>query len=212
MTLYLLLVLCHCVHCCLQKSVQCLWAPHNTPYFCSVLLCPLFSSKICQLSVSTSHWNVCWSRYYFHCWLLESVHCLTVPYTVILLLLCHCVHCCPICSVHSSVFISHYTVCCSMPLCSLLSSTLRPLSVSTSQNVVFCSLHFFHCCLLQSVQRLPVHHTALSLCSVSLCPMLSSKICSLFLSASHCTVCWFCDVVYSTLLYILSTVCQFPTL
>jgi hypothetical protein len=73
-TLNRLLVLCYCVHCCLQQSVHCLSVPHNEPSVGSVSLCPLpvstshtvpsvvcvslcplLSSTICPPSISTSH-------------------------------------------------------------------------------------------------------------------------------------------------------------
>jgi len=38
---------------------------------------------------------------------------------------------------------------------------------------------------------LPVPHILQSVVSVSLCPMLSATVFSLFVSTSHCTVCWF---------------------
>jgi len=60
LTMYCLLVLCHCVHCCLLQSVHCLSGPHTLESVGSVSLCPLLSSTVCPLSVSTSHFTVCW--------------------------------------------------------------------------------------------------------------------------------------------------------
>jgi len=60
LTLYRLLVLCHCVHCCLLQSVHCLSVPNTVPSVGSVSLCPQLFSTVCPLSVSTSHCTVCW--------------------------------------------------------------------------------------------------------------------------------------------------------
>jgi len=132
-TLYRLLILCHCVHCCLLHSANCLSVPHTVPSVDSVSVCPLLPSTVCPRSPSSSHCTVCWfcvtvftavfyilptvCQYvtlyrllilyqYDHCCLLQSVHCLPVPHTV------------------PSVD--------SVSLCSLLSSTFCQLSVSTS--------------------------------------------------------------------------------
>jgi len=59
LTLYRLLVLCHCVHCCLLQSVHCLSVPHTVLSVGSLTLCPLLPSTVCPLSVSTSHCTVC---------------------------------------------------------------------------------------------------------------------------------------------------------
>jgi hypothetical protein len=60
LTLYRILVLCHYIHCCLLQSVYCLSVPQNVPYVGSVSLCPLLSSTICPMSVSTPHSTDCW--------------------------------------------------------------------------------------------------------------------------------------------------------
>ena len=60
LTLYRLLVLCHCVHCCLLQSVHCLSVPHTVPSVGSVSLCPLLPSTVCPLPISTPHCTVCW--------------------------------------------------------------------------------------------------------------------------------------------------------
>jgi hypothetical protein len=107
LTLYRLLVLCHYVHCSLLHSVQCLSIPHTVPSIGSVSLCPLQSSTLCPLSVSTSPCIVYWFCvtmstvvfyslptacqyltlyrllvlcHYVHCSFLQSVHCLSVPH------------------------------------------------------------------------------------------------------------------------------------
>jgi hypothetical protein len=108
LTVYRLLVLCHYVHFCLLQSVHCLSVPHTVPSVRSVSLCPLLSSTVCPLSVSTLQCTVCsfcvtmstsvfYSLstvfqyltlyrlfslcHYVHCCLLQSLHRLTVPHT-----------------------------------------------------------------------------------------------------------------------------------
>jgi hypothetical protein len=124
-------------------------------------------------------------------------------------------------------------------LCPLLSSGVCPLTVSichstvclfcvTMSTVVFYSLsslcqyishyrllflcHYVHCCILQSVYFLPVTHTELSVVLLPLLALLSSKLCPLSVSTSHCTVFRFRVIMSTTVFYILSTVCQYLTL
>ena len=128
--------------------------------------------------------------HYVHYCLLQSVHCLLVPHTV------------------PSIG--------SLPLCTLLPSTVCPLCVSTSQstdccasvtmsNTAFYSLstvcqylnvyrqlglcHYVLCCLLESVHCLSVPRTVTSVCSVSLRPLLPSRVSPMSVSTSHCTEC-----------------------
>jgi len=91
------------VHCYLLQPLHCLqnlaqflcWfcVTVSSAVFCSLstvrkyltlyrplVLCPLLSSTVCPLAVSTSHCTVCW--FCVHCCLPESVHCLSVPNTV----------------------------------------------------------------------------------------------------------------------------------
>jgi hypothetical protein len=51
---------CHYVHCCLLQIVHCLSLPHSRPSVCFLSLCPLLSSTVCPMSVSTSHFTICW--------------------------------------------------------------------------------------------------------------------------------------------------------
>jgi len=150
LTLYRLLVLCHYVHCCLLQSVHCLSVPHTLQSVGSVSLCPLLSSTVCPLSVSTSHCTVCWFRvtmstavfyslstvcqyltlyrlwvlcHYVHCGLLQPVHCLSVPHTVL--------------SVRS------------VSVCPLRSPTVCPLHVSNSHSICWLSPNcWLPCCTL----------------------------------------------------------------
>ena len=148
----------------------------------SVSLCPLLSSAVCPLSVSTSHCTVHW--FCVHSCLLQSVHWLSVPHIVP-----------SVGSVSTAVFQSLSTVCQYLTLyrqlvlclCPLLSSKVCSLSISTS----YCKY------------RLLV---------VSLCPLLSSTVCPLSVSTSHCTICWFCVTVTTAVFHRLSTVCKNLTL
>jgi len=160
-TKYCLLVPCHYVHCCLLQSVHCLSVPHTVPSVGSMSICPLLSSTVCPLSVSTSHCAFCW----------------------------FCVN------KFTAAYYSLSTVCQYLTLYSLL---------------VLC--HYVHCCLLQSVHCLSVPHTVHSVGSVSISLLLSSTVCPLSVSTSHCTVCWFCVNMSTAVFYSLSTVCQYLTL
>jgi len=135
-----------------------------------------------------------------------------------LLVLCHYVHC----SLLQSV-LCHYI-------------TLNPLLVLT--HYVRCHLtHYVHCYLLQSVHCLSVPHNVPSLCSMTLCLLLSSKFCPLsvckslyhllvlchhahwwltnsplYVSSSQWTFFWFCVVMSTAESYNLSTVCHYLTM
>jgi hypothetical protein len=168
-----------------------------------VLLCPLLSSTVCPLSVSTSHCTVL--CHYVHCCLLQSVHCLSVPHIVLFCVI-----------MYTAVFYSLSTVCqyltlhCSVSLCSLLPSRVCPLPVSTSHCTVLweyvhrCLLYSVHClpvplfcvlcqyvhrCLLQSLYYLSIPHIISSAGFVSLCALLSSTDRLLSASISHSICC-----------------------
>jgi hypothetical protein len=120
-------------------------------------------------------------------------------------------------------------------LCSLLSSIVCQMSVSTSHSTdswfcvtmsiaVFYSLSIVcqyltqyrppvmcynvHCSLLQFDHSPSIPHTVPSLRSGSLCPLLSSKFCPISVYISHCTLCWFCVNMSIADFYSLSKVCQ----
>ena len=141
-----------------------------------------------------------------------------------LLVLCHYAKCCLSQSVHIMSVPHTETSLGSVPLCPILSSRVCPHSVSTSHStvcgfcvtlptVVFHSLsnvcqyltlypplvlcHYAKCCLPHSVHSVSVPHTVPSVGSLSLCLLLSSKVCPLSVSSSHCTLCWF-SVTMST--------------
>ena len=179
LTLYRKLSPYHCVHYCLLQSVHCLSVPHTVLTVGSLSLCPLLSSTVCPLSVSTSNCTDCWvsvtmsttvfyslsivcqyltmyrllglCHYVFYC-LLQSVHCLSVPYTVPTLL--------------------------SLWLCPLLPSTVCPLSVSTS----YCTF-----CWVFATMSITVFYS-LSIVSIP-----------------HCTACWVSVTMSNTVIYSLST-------
>jgi len=119
--------------------------------------------------------------------LVQPAHCLSVPHTL------------------PSIG--------SVSLSLLLSSTVCPLSVSTSQCTVFwfcvtVSTDAFHS-LFNVSQYLTMYRLFRS---VSLCPLLSSRVCPLSVSRSQFTVCWFCVTMSTAAFYSLSTVCQYLTL
>jgi len=204
------LVLCHYVHCCLLQSVRCLSVPHNVPFVGSMPLCPLLSSTVCPLSVSTSHCTVPCFCATMSTAVFYSLSTVCQYLTLFrLLVLCHYVHCCLLNSVRRLSVPHNVPPVGSMPLCPLLSSTVCPLSVSTSHCSVCWFCHYVHCCLLQSVRCLSVPHNVPFVGSMPLCPLLSSTVCLLSVSTSHCTVPWFCATMSTAVFYRLSTVCQY---
>ena len=167
-------------------------------------------STVCQYLSLYHLFVMC---HYVHCCLLQSVYCLSIPLTVP-----------PVCS---------------MLLCPLLSSTVCKLSVNTSHcttclfcvsmsTAVFYSLftdcqsltlhhlcvvcHYVHCCLLQSVYCLSIPLTVPPVCSVSLCPLLSSTVCPLSFRTSHWTTCLFWDTMTTNVFYSLPSDFQYLTL
>ena len=164
-------------------------------------------STVCQYLTLYCVFVLC---HYVHFCILQSVHCLSVPQTI------------------PSVG--------SVPLCPLLPSKVCPLSVCMSLCIVFFNMctaafyslsnvcqyltlyrhlavcHYVHCCLPQLFHCLSVYHTVPSVGSVSLCPLLSSTVCPLSVSTSHCTMCWFCVTMSTAAFYIPSNVSQYLTL
>jgi len=133
LTLYSLLVLCHYVHCSLLQSVHCLSLPHNVQSFGSVLLCPLLSSTVCPLFVSTTHSTVFWFFVTMSTAVFYSLSTVCQYHTKYsLLVLCHYVHCCLLQTVHCLSVPHTVPSLGSVSLCPLLSSTICPLSVSTT--------------------------------------------------------------------------------
>jgi len=222
-TLYSLLVLWHYVHCCLLNSVHCLSILHPVQSVGSVSLCPILYCTFCPLSVSTSHRTVCWfcvAVFSFvlynmstvcqyltlyrllvlchcvHCCLLHSVQCLSVPQLHWELVLCHCVHCWFVESVYCLLVPKNVP---SPLFCVIMSNTVF---YSLSNDCQYLQMYrllvlcrYVHCWILKSVHCLSEPHNKTSVDSVSLCPLLSSKICPLSVGTSHITVCRFCVTV-----------------
>ena len=219
LTLDRVLVLYKCVYCCILEAVHCLSVPQNVSSVGSVSVCPLLSSRVCPPSVSASNCIVCWfcvivSTAVFYS--LSNVCQYLKLYRR--LVLCHYVHCCLLQAVqfasviHTIPYVTSLSVCPllsstvsplsvstsnwyvgSLPVCPLLSSTVCPLSVSTSQYkyrlLVLCQ--YVHSCLLQSVHCLSLPHIQPSFGSALVCPKLSSTVCPISVIISQCIVCWF---------------------
>jgi len=127
------LVLCHYAHCCTLHSVHCLSVPHTVPPLGSLSLCPLLSSTVCPLSVSTSHCTVRWISVTMSTNALYSLSTVCQYLTLYhLLVLCHYDHYCLLQSVHCLSVPHTVPSVGSLSLCPLLPSTVCPLSVSTS--------------------------------------------------------------------------------
>jgi len=152
LTLYLLFVLCHYVHCCLLPSVYSLSGPDTEPSVVSLSLCPLLFSPVCPLPVRTANSTFGWFCHFYYRYLV-SVHCLSVPHTTTVLVLYHSIHRSLLQSVHC--FSLHHTV----------------------PSVFLC--HYVNRYLLQSLHSLSAHHTVPSVDFVSLCLLMSSIICPL---------------------------------
>jgi hypothetical protein len=172
-----LLVLCHCVHCCLLQSVHCLSVPHtvssvgsvslfpllsSTVLLClsvfhtvpsvgSLSLCPLLSSTVCPLSVSTSHCTVCW-----FCVTMST----TISYSLSTGITSHCTVCWFCVAMSTTVFYSLSTVCQYL-------TQYCPLVLS----------YYVTRCLLHSVHFLSLPHTLPSVGSVSLLPLPTYTFC-----------------------------------
>ena len=174
---------------CLSLSVyyECLSVSHTVLLFGSMSLCPLVSFRVCPPSVSNSHYTAC-----LFCVTMSTAvfYCLSTAcqYLTVYRLLAFWV------TVSTAVFYSLSTIC----LCLILYRLL-----------ILC--HSVHWCLLQSVHCLSIPHTVGSVGFVSLCPLLSSRVCPMSVSTSHCTVSWFCVTFSIASFYSLSTDCQYLT-
>jgi hypothetical protein len=151
-----------------------------------VPLCPSLSSTLCPIIAFLTFNNPISLFQYVHCCLLEFVHNLLELRTL-----------------RSGGSVS---------LCPLLYYIFCRIPVCISQCTVCWVCHCVHYCLLQSVHSLSVPHTVPSVGSVSLCPILPSTLCPLSVSTSHCTACWFCATMSTTVFYSLFTFCQYLTL
>ena len=174
-----MLILCHCIHCCLLEFVQCLSLPNAVPSVGSVSLFVLLSSVFCPTSVNSSHSPSL--GFVSLCPQLSStfLHYLSVRHILSPLVLCHTVHC----SVQKSFH--------------CLSEPYTPQSVN---------------CLSVTGHFLSVIHTEPSFASVSLCPLVSSKIYPLSFSTSHCTACCSRVTMHSAIFCNMSKEWQYVTL
>ena len=187
LTLYSILVLCHYAHCCLLQSVQCLSVTHTVQSVGSVSLCRLQFSKVCPLSVSTSHSTVRW-----FCVIMSTAVFYSFSKICQYLTLKVCWFCV---TMSTDVFYS-------------LSTVYQYLTLYSK--LVLC--HYINCSLLQFFHRLSVPHTVKFLGSVSLRPMLSSTFCPNPISTTQFTACWVWVNMPTVVFYNLSTVCQYLTL
>ena len=193
LTQHRFLVLCHCVHCCLLRSVHCLSLSYTVLSLGSVTLCPLLSSKVCPMPVSTSQCIVCQKSLSTSQWTI-SWFCVTV-YTDV-----SCRYPMPLIphTVTSVGIVSLYP---------LLSSIVSPMSVVTSQsNILVVNMATSVFDILTKCLSVP--HRVPSLDSDSLCPLLPSVVCTMTAIISHCTVGWFWVTMSTAVLYSLSNVCQ----
>ena len=173
LTLYRLAVLFHSVQCCLLRSLGSQSLTHTVPSVGSLTLYPLLYSTVSTLSLSTSHCNVgsicvtvsavflyslsTVSAVYLYSLSAVFLYTLSTVYQYCILYppfaLFHCVHCCILHSVH---FISaHHNI----------------------RLLVLC--HYVHQCLLLCLSCVFGPHIVTSVCSWSLCPLLSSAVCPL---------------------------------
>jgi len=161
--------------------------------FRSVSLCPLLSSRVCPMSVSTSQFTVCWfcvtmSTAAFYSLSMVCQYLIVYRPSV----LCHCAHCRLLQSVHC-LSVPHnvpsVSFCVTMSIATYYSLSTVCQYLSTS----------FHC--------LAVSHKVPTLGSVPLCPLQASTVCPLSVSTSHYTVCWFFVTNSTAVFYSLSTVC-----
>jgi len=137
LTLYRLLILCQCVHCCLLHSANCLSVPHTVPSVDSVSVCPLLPSTVCPRSPSTSQCTVCWScvTVFTAVFYIQPTVC---QYLTLyrLLILYQYVHYCLLQSVHGLPVPHIVPYVDSVSVCPLLPSTVCPRSTSTSHCTV----------------------------------------------------------------------------
>jgi len=203
--MYCLLVLCHCAHCCRLESLHYLSVHHNGPSVRSVSLCPLLSSRVSPLSVSTSQCTVC-------------SYCVTMSTTVFcslssvnhyatlyrLLIECHHVHWCFFQSVHCLLIPQNIPSDFSVSVYLMLSGTVFPRSLPhTVPSMDFFSL--LHCFLLQSLDSQWVPESVPSDGFFSLYLLVSSTLSPLSVSISYCNFGLFCVTVSTVFFYCLSS-------
>jgi len=205
------LVLFHYAQCFLLYSAHVLYT-NTLPSLGSLSLCPLLSLTVYPLCVSISHYTafdslslfpVLFSKFcplclyitlyrllvlchYVHCCLRQSANCVCLYHIIPPLILCHYAQCYLQNSVHcvstSHCTVSWFSVTMSTALYDSLPTvciyiTLYVLRFSvTMPNVIF-----------NILSTVSLHHTVPSLGSLSQCPLLSTTVCPLCVSTSHCT-------------------------
>ena len=202
-----LFVLCLCNTWCLLQSLQCLSVRHIVP---SVDFVSLVLSTDCPISVSTSNCTVrfiCFTISNAHCYRLHAASLYITLYCLLVLF-----HKCPLLfsSVPpQSISTSKSAICWFIDTVSIPASILPPLSVSTTQcnvgwfcltvsTAIFCKLTtVYHYRILY---RLLVPNIASSVCSFSLCSLLSSTNFRQSIRTSPSIVCWFFVTVSTRLL------------
>ena len=139
--LYHLLILCRYVHCYILQFANSLSVHHTVPPVGPLSLCPLLSCTVCLLSVSISHFTMCWFCVTRSTGTFYSQSAVCYYLTINCLLnLCHYGHCCLLQSVHC-LSLSHNELSVkSVSLWTLLSPTVCPLSVDNSQFTFFISV------------------------------------------------------------------------
>jgi len=149
-------------------------------------LYPLLYSIVLTMTVSTSQSIICWFCFTMSTAVFYSLSEVCQYFSIYRLLVqCHFVHCCRLYSAYCLSVYHRVPSLVSVSLCTMPSSTVFPMSVSTSPWTFRC---------------FPV--------TISIAVLYSrSNVCTLY-----STVSWFCITVFSALFYILTNVCQYLTL
>jgi hypothetical protein len=170
LTMYRLWGILHYVNCCLIQSVCPLYL--CTPQYTVWWFCVCMSTAVCPIFISSKLYTFC-------------CFCVTISTAAFYLLSTVCLYfamsvywfCV---TMSTAVFYSLFTVCQYLTLYSLL---------------VLCL--YVQWLPLLSVHCLSVPHNIPSVRSVSQLPLLSSTVCPLSISTSHCTVCLFFDTLFT---------------
>ena len=212
-----LLVLCHYVHWCLVKSVNCLSISHIVQSVGSVSQRPQVICTAYPLSVTASQGVVCWfcvttstdvlysmsivCQYLTLCSLLvlgpyvnwclvQYVKCLPIPHIVksVGSVSLRPLVSCTVCQLSYST--PHCAVCCLYVTTS--TGVLYSMSI-VCQYRTMCSLlilcQYVHWCLVQSVNSLSIPHIVQSVVSMSLGPLVSCTVRPLSVITAQCAVC-----------------------
>jgi hypothetical protein len=187
--------------------------PHTLLSVGSVSLCPLLASKFYPRSISTSQFTVllivCHNA---HCWLLSSVHRLSVPLAAPPVFASLSVYCPLRYSLYCLSVLNTVPFASSVSVCAQLTFTVCSLPLGTSHGTVgwfcitmptsvfyrlssFCQYlicyrplllcHYIHSSRLDFFHFVPVPHTVTSVSSGSLRPLIFSAFCPLSVSNFH---------------------------